>query len=271
MLLIKKTTKKLTQKLTLTCIGLLAATSAYSFDSEIKVVAIPTGEFSYQAAGEFLDNGMPVDAPKVQATLDSGWVIMQRQVSQSEYMDCVNDGACKQLDKSFRKNNNANLPAVGISWADANAYADWLSEKTGQQWQLPSYEQWVRAAADKYQEEGALPSDRSNPATRWLAEYKREATRARGRVKPAQEFGTFGENELGLLDVAGNVWEWTNTCFASYSTGALPLKPRENCGIKFLGGAHIAAMPDFIRDPKNGACSVGLPPANLGFRLVRKA
>lgn len=262
---------KLIKKLPYACIAFGAASGVWAADLEINVVAIPAGEFTYQAAGEFLDDGMPVNAPQIKTSLEPGWVIMQRQVSQSEYMACVDDGACKRLDKSFRKNNNPDLPAVGISWADATAYANWLSDKTGYQWQLPSYEQWVRAAADKYQEEGDLPSDRNNPATRWLAEYEREASRARGRVKPAQVFGTFGANQLGVLDIAGNVWEWTNTCFASYSTGILPLKPRENCGIKFLGGAHIAAMPDFIRDPRNGACSVGLPPANLGFRLVRKA
>lgn len=237
----------------------------------INVVAIPEGDFTYQAAGEFLDRGMPVNPPRVQASLEPGWLIMQRQVSQSEYMQCVQDGACKRLEKSFRKNNDPELPAVGISWNDANDYAAWLSEKTGQQWQLPTYEQWVRAAADKYQEESYLPSDENNPAVRWIAEYQREASRARGRIKPAQAFDSFGKNKLGISDMAGNVWEWTQNCFASYSVSTLPLKPRENCGIRILAGAHVAALPDFIRDPKNGACSIGLPPANLGFRLVRKA
>lgn len=269
-MLLKPTHNNFIKKLCLAFIALGSATSVWAASSNIDVVAIPGGEFTYQAAGEFLEDGMPVNPPQVQTNLESGWVIMQRQVSQAEYMDCVNDGACKRLDKSFRKNNDSELPAIGISWADATAYAEWLSAKTSQEWQLPSYEQWVRAAANKYQEEGYLPSDKDNPAVRWLAEYEREASRARGRVKPAQKFGTFGENKLGVLDMAGNVWEWTNTCFATYSVNVLPLKPRENCGIKFLGGAHIAAMPDFIRDPKNGACSVGLPPANLGFRLVRK-
>ncbi|WZB64604.1 hypothetical protein WJ970_27510 [Achromobacter xylosoxidans] len=41
-----------------------------------------------------------------------------------------------------------------------------------------------------------------------------------------------------------------------------------NCGIRVAADRHIAYLPDFIRDPKSGACSVGLPPANLGLRLV---
>ncbi|WP_323017616.1 formylglycine-generating enzyme family protein [Castellaniella sp.] len=237
----------------------------------IDIIPIPAGEFTYQAAGEFLDQGRPVDAPRVQGSVAGGWVIMRRQVSQAEYARCVQAGACKRLDKGFRELSAPDLPAVGISWSDATTYAAWLSRETGQTWRLPNYTEWVRAAAEQYREEGALPSDPANPSVRWLAEYEREITRRRGRVKSAQSFGHFGVNALGVSDMGGNVWEWTDTCFASHSVGTLPLAPRENCGVRILAGAHIAAMPDFIRDPRNGACSIGLPPANLGFRLVRSS
>ena len=246
-----------------------AAAAQGNPSNDIAVVAIPGGDFIYQAAGEFLDQGRPVDAPRVQGRVEAGLVIMHRQVSQAEYARCVEAGACKRLDKGFRELNAPDLPAVGISWADATAYAAWLSQETGQQWRLPEYAEWVRAAADRYREDGALPSNPDDPAERWLAEYDREIARSRGRIKPAQPFGHFGLNALGLSDMAGNVWEWTNTCFASHSVGAVPVAPRENCSVRILAGAHVAAMADFIRDPRNGACSVGLPPANLGFRLVR--
>ncbi|MHA3904388.1 formylglycine-generating enzyme family protein [Castellaniella sp. WN] len=250
--------------------GAWMALSVQGASAAIDVVAIPGGEFTYQAAGEFLDQGRPVDAPRVQGRVEGGRAIMRRQVSQAEYARCVRAGACKHLDKGFRDLDSADLPAVGVSWLDATAYAAWLSRETGQRWRLPAYAEWVRAAADRYREEGALPSDPTDPAVRWLAEYEREIVRSRGRIKPAQPFGHFGANALGVSDMGGNVWEWTDTCFASHSVGALPLTPRENCDVRILAGAHIAAMADFIRDPRNGACSIGLPPSNLGFRLVRE-
>lgn len=238
--------------------------------SALEAVVIPHGTFTYQAPGEFLAHGTPVDAPMIQGMVGSGRAIMRRQVSQAEYAGCVQAGACKPLDKGFRSLNSPDLPAVGVSWADATAYAAWLSQQTGHTWRLPEYAEWVRAAADRYRPEGALPSDPSDPAVRWLAQYDREIIRARGRIKAAQPFGHFGLNTLGLSDMAGNVWEWTNTCFVSHRVGAPDLAPRENCSVRILAGAHIAAMPDFIRDPRNGACSIGLPPANLGFRLIRE-
>src|SRR5262249_15530112 len=42
-----------------------------------------------------------------------------------------------------------------------------------------------------------------------------------------------------------------------------------NCGIRVVEGRHRTYMPDFIRDARAGGCSVGTPPRNLGFRLVR--
>lgn len=250
--------------------GAATAAPARAAAATPAVVAVPPGTFEYQAAGEFLDRGLPVDPPRVSGTVTKGLHIMQRQVSQAEFAACVRAGACKRLDKGFRQLESPDHPAVGVSWADATVYAAWLSEETGQAWRLPAYEEWVRAAADRYREESTLPSDPDNPAVRWLAEYQREIQRRQGRVKPAQPFGHFGLNSLGLSDVGGNVWEWTDTCFASHSVGPLSLPARENCGVRILAGAHVAAMADFIRDPRNGACSIGLPPANLGFRLVRE-
>ena len=43
-----------------------------------------------------------------------------------------------------------------------------------------------------------------------------------------------------------------------------------NCGIRVVEGRHRTYMPQFIRDPRAGGCSIGTPPRHLGFRLVRE-
>lgn len=231
---------------------------------------IPAGPFSLQAPGEFLDRGTPVAPPHIQVDIRPQHFIMKQLVSQAEYAACVRDGGCQRLDKGFRHLEAPDYPAIGVSWKDATDYASWLSRRTGQRWRLPDYAEWVRAAAERYQEEGTLASDPNDPSVRWLAEYERESERRRVRQKQVQPIGHFGENSLGLQDMAGNVWEWTNTCFTRQQVGLQLAAPTEDCGVRFLAGAHRAAMSDFIRDPRSGACSVGLPPSNLGFRLVRE-
>ena len=44
----------------------------------------------------------------------------------------------------------------------------------------------------------------------------------------------------------------------------------ENCGVHVVAGFHRTYMSNFIRDGKSGGCAIGLPPDNLGFRLVRE-
>lgn len=44
----------------------------------------------------------------------------------------------------------------------------------------------------------------------------------------------------------------------------------ENCGVRIANGRHRGYVPDFIRDARSGGCAAGIPPANLGFRLVRE-
>ena len=43
-----------------------------------------------------------------------------------------------------------------------------------------------------------------------------------------------------------------------------------NCGVRVAEGVHRAYVTDFIRDARAGGCAQGVPPANLGFRLVRE-
>jgi hypothetical protein len=52
------------------------------------------------------------------------------------------------------------------------------------------------------------------------------------------------------------------------ASGVLSKNP--NCGVRVAEGQHRSYVTDFIRDARAGGCSAGLPPSNLGFRLVRE-
>jgi formylglycine-generating enzyme required for sulfatase activity len=160
-------------------------------------------------------------------------------------------------------------PAVKISWYDANAYARWLSRQLGVTYRLPTDEEWAFAAGSRFRE-GVLSDGALDPAQRWLQRYESEANGDEVLDNEPRSIGGFGINEHGVLDFSGNVWEWTNTCFAHHTLSSAGVDTViENCGIRVVEGRHRAYMTDFIRDPRVGGCSVGKPPGNLGFRLVR--
>jgi formylglycine-generating enzyme required for sulfatase activity len=89
--------------------------------------------------------------------------------------------------------------------------------------------------------------------------------------KAPQPIGSFGANENGLLDMGGNVWEWTDTCYVRSVVNARGdvTAAVSNCGVRIVEGRHRAYMVDFVRDARSGGCATGTPPSNLGFRLVR--
>ena len=232
------------------------------------MVEVRAGNVAYRVAGDFTRNGKQAAAPLRQIRFDKPLFIMKHQVSASDYQSCVDDGACRALDRGVAV--AADRPAVQVSWHDANAYAAWLSNRTGERYRLPTDEEWAFAAGSKFADD-ALPVDEDDPSKRWIAKYERESERTAG-AKDARAFGHFGVNENGLADLAGNVWEWTSTCFTRYrlDDAGETISGKANCGVRVVEGQHRSYVTDFIRDARAGGCAAGVPPDNLGFRLVRE-
>ena len=229
-------------------------------------VALTSASFDYREAGDFSRDGKPAMNPLREVRVADGLVIMKNQVTAAEYARCMTDGACPRV---ALPSGSLDVPVVGVNWHDATAYADWISHKTGIPHRLPTDEEWSFAAAEKARDESLPLIDPADPAQAWIARYDAEAARGRPEIATPQPSGTFGLNSKGIADVGGNVWEWTNSCFLRVSLdGGTERVTNTNCGVRVVEGAHRTYMTDFIRDPKFGGCAAGVPPSNLGFRLV---
>lgn len=229
--------------------------------------------FAYRSATEYFRKGLAVDAPKQEMRVAEPLEITRFQISRREYQHCVDDGACAPAEYE-RTSSPHEFPVTGVSYDDAVRYAAWLSDRTGSRWELPSDFELAFAAADRFPDDalGVDPNE-TNPAVRWLADYEREARRAASVDPRPQPRGSFGVSETGLADFGGNVWEWTSTCNTrvdldkpAASQGA----SATGCGVMITAGRHRSPMSTFVRNPKGGGCSVGSPPDNLGFRLVKR-
>ncbi len=239
-------------------------------ETEIETVTIAPRDFWYRVAGDFHRDNTAVDGPRTLRRLDAALTIMKTQVSAADYDRCVRARACAALDQ--RVPARADLPVVGVSWEDATAYAKWLSEKTGETWRLPTDAEWAYAAASRFKDDAVNVASGGDFTQRWLAKYEQESASARAVERTPRPRGAFGANENGLLDVSGNVWEWTDTCLTRQAVDAdnkASGTPSVNCGVRVVEGQHRTYVTNFIRDARAGGCSVGVPPANLGFRLVR--
>lgn len=235
----------------------------------VDTVKINASEFSYRVAGDFSRDGIQVDAPLLQVKQKKPLTIMRGQVTEAQYAQCVHDNACRPTGRIVTP--RADVPVVNVSWEDATAYAQWLSAKTGETWRLPTDQEWAFAAGSRVKDE-VIETTSTDFGERWIAKYEKESSRERVSDAVPRRVGTFGANENGLIDVGGNVWEWTDTCFIRQSLDGANKAVGDgtvNCGVRTVQGAHRAYVSNFIRDARGGGCSSGTPPDNLGFRLVR--
>ena len=94
-------------------------------------------------------------------------------------------------------------PVVYVSWYDAVAYCNWLAEVTGKPYCLPSEAEW---------EKGARGSDgRIYPwGNQWDAERCNSKEGTKGDTTPVWAYPQ-GVSPYGLLDMAGNMCEWTRS------------------------------------------------------------
>jgi formylglycine-generating enzyme required for sulfatase activity len=231
------------------------------------LVALKPGALQYWATGEFTRDGKPVDVPHITVQIAAPVSIMAHQVSVGDYSRCVADKACAALSDGQTRDD---LPVVMVSFNDAQAYAAWLSKKTGAHYRLPTDEEWTYAAGSRAPNEAPLGN--ADAVARWVAQYTRESQAAPVEAQP-QPIGHFGTNENGLVDIAGNVWEWTDSCYTRTvldAAGRPVGRGTRNCGVRIAEGRHRAYVVDFIRDARAGGCAAGVPPSNLGFRLVRE-
>ncbi|MDQ2078673.1 SUMF1/EgtB/PvdO family nonheme iron enzyme [Xanthobacteraceae bacterium Astr-EGSB] len=235
-----------------------------------ELVELASGTMPYRAAGEFTRAGRPVTAPLARVGVTVPLAIMKHQVAAADYRRCVDAGACKPL--AAAAGAEPDRPVVGVSWRDAEAYAAWFSRVTGERWRLPTDTEWAFVAGSRFSDDGDVV-DADDPSRRALARYTREAAlKDDGEERGVMPFGSFGTNEHGISDLAGNVWEWTATCYVrtALDDAGAAIAATTNCGVRIAEGRHRAYVTDFVRDARAGGCAAGVPPTHLGFRLVRE-
>ena len=122
-------------------------------------------------------------------------------------------------------------PVVHVAFEDALAYADWVGKR------LPTADEWEVAARGGLVDQDYAWGSEKTPDGRWLANvwqgpfpWENKETDGWFWTSPV---GSFPANGYGLVDVCGNVWEWTSTPFA------VPEGEQERRVIK--GGSFLCA------------------------------
>jgi formylglycine-generating enzyme required for sulfatase activity len=176
------------------------------------------------------------------------FMILRSEVTNQLYYKCFKAGVCEpnELHETRPRDfSGKNQPVVFVTWSQAQDFCDWTGGR------LPTESEWERAA--KKRELGGAIFGRK---------YNIGAPNVVESVHP---------NSLGVYDLLGNVYEWTQDWYGPFVTNEIqvnPKGPQEGNQKVIKGGAwnspaHYIRVADRVaRDPK-------LSFSDLGFRCVK--
>jgi formylglycine-generating enzyme len=173
-------------------------------------------------------------------------------------------------------------PVVCVSWDDTQAYAAWLSRKTGKRYRLLSEAEWEYAARA-----GTVTARTGSDDPARLCGYINGADLDFGKNFPQDDglnkacrdgyahtspVGSFGPNGFGLYDMLGNVWQWTADCVNDSYAGA-PANGAAwqmgTCGRRIRRGGSWYNLPKSLRAAMRDGVPAGNRDVTGGFRVAR--
>ena len=168
---------------------------------------------------------------------------------------------------------NPNFPVINVSWNDCQNFIRRLNEKTGGKFRLPTEAEWEYAArggnrGQGYQYSGG--NDAKDVAVYYVEpKTKKEKLAAWHGVGSILEVAKKKENELGLFDMSGNVWEMCSDWQGGYSEyrQTNPSGPKEGTYRAIRGGSWKCAE-DICRVAIRNGVMQDRRTDDLGFRLA---
>ena len=153
-------------------------------------------------AGEFVMGSPPGEAgrmntegPQHAVTIAAPFAAGKYEVTFEEWDACVADGGCDGYRPDDAGWGRGRRPVINVSWRDAEAYAAWLSSKTGHDYRLPSEAEWEYAA-------------RAGTTTPFWTGQTISDTQANFSLRQSAEVGAYPPNPWGLHEMNGNVAEF---------------------------------------------------------------
>ncbi|HEX6730916.1 MAG TPA: bifunctional serine/threonine-protein kinase/formylglycine-generating enzyme family protein [Pyrinomonadaceae bacterium] len=153
-------------------------------------------------------------------------------------------------------------PVVTVSFDDANAFAAWRSKRDKTIYRLPTEEEWEYAARNG-------PNGDLYP---WGAGWKDKVAVINESRPAAVGSRPEGKNKWGVVDLIGNVWEWTSSRVSSYPGNPVVI-PNDSKELVTIRGGGYASDPARTDSPISSCMREFVAPGTkknqLGFRLVR--
>ena len=194
------------------------------------------------------------------------FALSRHEVTFADWDACVQARGCAAHRPPDEGWGRATRPVIRVSWADAQAYAAWLSLQTGSEYRLPSEAEWEYAARAG-----------ENSAYSWGANIGKDRANCNGcggtwDNRQTAPVGSFHDNAFGLYDMHGNVWEWVEDCWHATYAGApsdSAARAGGDCRERVLRGGSWDLPPKNLRSAHRGRSTTAARFEFIGFRVAR--
>ncbi len=189
---------------------------------EFNMIFVEGGTFQMGATSEQGSDAYDNEKPVHQVTL-SDYYIGETEVTQELWQAVMGSNP-----SDFNTSNQ--LPVELVTWNDCQTFITRLNELTGKQFRLPTEAEWEYAARGGNLSQGYTYSGSNDiNAVAWYRDNSDDMT---------HEVGTKAPNELGIYDMTGNVEEWCQDWYGSYSSDAQtnPTGPSSGSRRVYRGG-----------------------------------
>ena len=233
-----------------------------------KMVSVDGGTFAMGATAEQGDDANYAnykEKPVHWVTLSS-YSIGATEVTQELWQAVMGSNPSTYNGGSY--GTNLQRPVECVSWSDSQEFITKLNQLTGKNFRLPTEAEWEYAARGGNHSMGykyAGSNTVGDVAWYWYNIPSRSNGSAGYGTQPV---GTKAPNELGVYDMSGNVYEWCQDWYSSYTSEAQtnPTGPATGTSRVYRGGswdneAWFSRVSARWADPDDGF-------DNLGLRLV---
>ena len=184
----------------------------------IEMVKVEAGTFIMGATPE-MENPFDDEKPTHQVTLTNDYYIGKYEVTQALWQAV--------MGKKPSRFKGDNLPVVSVSWNDCQKFISKLNRKTGKKFRLPTEAEWEYAARGGKKSRCYQYSGSNNISdVAWYYNNSCSKTHIAGSKQA---------NELGIYDMSGNVKEWCQDWFGSYSSSSQVNPTGANSGSYCVG------------------------------------
>lgn len=222
-----------------------------------EMVPVPAGVFTMGGKGDY--KGKPI----YQVDLPS-FRIGKYPVTNSQYavfVAATNYSSPRHWHGQQPPPALRNHPVIYVSWHDAVAYCSWLTAIRGKIVRLPTEAEWEKAARGP--DGRTYPWGNDEPDANWCNFGK-----SMGATTPVGIY-LVGASPYGVLDMAGNVWEWTNSLSKDYPYKADDgREDTKAVGPRVLRGGSFAYARNFVRCASRESSNPDFHLNNIGFRCV---